>query len=69
MDYLKNLIEEYLDEMDKFIAYQEWLVKSPISSRYNYKGELPNKERLERLGIELRKRSVEVEKVLRHGAL
>lgn len=26
MDYLKSLIEEYLDEMDKFIAYQEWLV-------------------------------------------
>lgn len=69
MDYLKNLIEEYLDEMDKFIAYQEWLVKSPSSSRYNYKGELPSKERLERLGVELRKKSVEVEKVLKHGAL
>lgn len=69
MDYLKSLIEEYLDEMDKFIAYQEWLIKSPISSRYNYKGEQPSKERLERLGIELRKKSVEVEKVLKHGAL
>lgn len=67
MKYLLSLIEEYRSELDKFNKYRGFTHKFPFDYHFNYAGDYPSKERLERLGKELRKESVEIEKVLKHG--